>query len=174
MMNAPDTERAFRQACGTFATGITVILTQQGEEIHGMTANAFMSVSLNPRLIAISVNRTSRMHGFLAPEGVTFSVSILQSAQRPVSDAFSRRATDITPQWVPTAHPVPVIAGALAWFVCEKAQAIDAGDHTIVVGRVVDFGQHGEDQPLIFYRGRYFDRVANSEQEALEFLLLER
>jgi len=174
-MNAPDAERAFRQACGTFATGITVILTQRGRDIHGMTANAFMSVSLNPRLIAISVSRTSRMHGYLAPENAKFSVSILQSAQRSVSDAFARRGAEMPePQWLPTDHQVPVIRGALAWFICEKAQAVEAGDHTVIIGRVVDFAQPGDDQPLIFYRGRYFDRVENGDREALEFLLLER
>jgi len=173
-MNALDTERAFRQACGTFATGITVILTRQGEAIHGMTANAFMSVSLNPRLIAVSVNRTSRMHGLLAPEGVIFSVSVLQADQRWISDAFSRRGREMTSDGISTAHQVPVVAGALAWFVCEKTQAIEAGDHTIVIGRVMDFWHESEDYPLIFYRGRYFDRVENRDPEALEFLLLER
>ena len=85
-----DTAVEFRRTLGMFATGVTVITTQVGEQIHGMTANAFMSVSLQPPLILISVDRRAKMNNLLG-EGVRYGVSVLEERQSVLSDRFGRR-----------------------------------------------------------------------------------
>src|SRR5215831_20562820 len=83
----------FRRTLGMFATGVTVITTRAGDQVHGMTANAFMSVSLRPPLILVSVDRRARMNALLR-EGVRFGVSVLEERQGALSDHFAGRVRD--------------------------------------------------------------------------------
>jgi len=83
----------FRRTLGMFATGVTVITTKRGDQVHGMTANAFMSVSLQPPLILISIDRRAKMNALLH-EGVRYGVSVLEESQSAVSDRFAGRAAD--------------------------------------------------------------------------------
>src|SRR6476646_7217234 len=85
-----DPALAFRRTLGMFATGVTVLTTRVGGQVHGMTANAFMSVSLQPPLVLISLDRRSRMCGMLH-EGNRFGVSVLAQGQTGLSDFFARR-----------------------------------------------------------------------------------
>src|ERR671935_2992690 len=85
----------FRRTLGMFATGVTVITTRVGEVVHGMTANAFMSVSLEPPLILISVDRRARMNALLR-EGIRYGVSVVEEHQTALSDRFAGRASDDT------------------------------------------------------------------------------
>src|SRR3954465_10362029 len=91
----PDSDPAiaFRRTLGMFATGVTVLTTRVGDQVHGMTANAFMSVSLSPPLVLISLDRRSRMCGMLH-EGNRFGVSVLAQGQTELSDLFAGRAPD--------------------------------------------------------------------------------
>src|ERR687896_2470927 len=82
---------AFRRTLGMFATGVTVLTTRTGETVHGMTANAFMSVSLRPPLVLVSVDRRARM-SHLLHEGVRFGVNVLAAGQESLSDHFAGRA----------------------------------------------------------------------------------
>ena len=84
---------AFRRTLGMFATGVTVLTTRVGEQVHGMTANAFMSVSLQPPLVLISIDRRARM-GALLHEGTRFGVSVLEAKQTGLSDRFAGRTAD--------------------------------------------------------------------------------
>ncbi len=175
MMEAMDRQRKFRQACGKFATGITVIMVKQGSEIHGMTANAFMSVSLDPLLVAVSVSKATKMHRCLSESDVSFTISILHSQQQTVAEVFGRphQRLQSQPPLASVDGEFPIVRDPAAWFLCHKTQAIDAGDHTIVIGAVETFGER-EHHPLIFYRGEYFSQLNPDQDEMLEFSLLER
>ncbi|MDQ4030125.1 MAG: flavin reductase family protein, partial [Actinomycetota bacterium] len=88
---ASDPSLELRRTLGMFATGVTVITTRLGDQIHGMTANAFMSVSLTPPLILISIDRRAKLNGMLG-EGVRFGISVLEASQAALSDRFAGRA----------------------------------------------------------------------------------
>ncbi len=145
-------DRQFRTAMGKFATGITVIATEVEGEVHGMTANAFMSVSLDPKLIVISVREQARILSLLQ-ESKTFSVNILAEDQQEVSMIFAGQLKD---KQVEFDHldGKPVIPGAIAQIACEVSAEYVEGDHTLFIGKVTDI--HLEDkEPLLFYSGKY-------------------
>ncbi|MFD1425556.1 flavin reductase family protein [Kroppenstedtia sanguinis] len=146
-------DRHFRNAMGRFATGVTVITTQVEDEVHGMTANAFMSVSLNPKLITVSVDHQAHMHKKLK-KSKGFAVSILSKEQRDISMHFAGQKLmdeEINFDFV---AGVPVIPDALATVVCNAHSSHDLGDHTLYVGEVIEIGLH-EGDPLTFFAGRY-------------------
>ena len=108
---------ALRETLGMFATGVTVITTRVGDQIHGMTANAFMSVSLEPPLVLISVDRRTKMCSLLH-EGLRFAVSVLAADQHALSDRFAGRAPEDAP--MPSfaiVHETPLVDGSAAQFV---------------------------------------------------------
>ena len=122
-----DPRIALRRTLGMFATGVTVITTREGEKVHGMTANAFMSVSLEPPLVLISVDRRTKMCGLLH-EGRTYGVSVLCEAQSALSDRFAGRAGATRPEpRFEIVHDTPLVEGALAHFVAER--------HPLLLGR---------------------------------------
>jgi flavin reductase (DIM6/NTAB) family NADH-FMN oxidoreductase RutF len=145
----------FRRTLGMFATGVTVITTRVGEQLHGMTANAFMSVSLRPPLIVISVDRRARMNQLLR-EGVRFGVSVLEEGQGALSDRFAGR---IPPEDAPEAafeivHDAPLVQDALAHLVARVVRSYWGGDHSLFLGQV-EYVRYGEGTPLLFHGGRY-------------------
>jgi flavin reductase (DIM6/NTAB) family NADH-FMN oxidoreductase RutF len=149
-----DPAAAFRRTLGMFATGVTVITTQDHDQVHGMTANAFMSVSLRPPLIVISVDRRARMHALLN-EGRRYGISVLADEQRTLSDRFAGRTAD-GPAEVEfeLAHETPLVRGALAHLVARVVRSYWGGDHSLFVGQV-EYARYGEGQPLLFHGGRY-------------------
>ncbi|WP_407495211.1 flavin reductase family protein [Pseudooceanicola sp. MF1-13] len=146
--------RALRDACGRFATGVTVISTVTEDGDHGMTANAFMSISLDPPLISISLDRKARMLGKVR-EARRYAVSILTSGMEPLARHFAGRADPTVTQ--PFAHlqGVPVVPGASAVFVADVTQEVEAGDHVLFIGRVRHMELSDDAQPLLFYGGRF-------------------
>lgn len=151
--NAPFDTRAFRNACGKFATGITVVTTVVDGETHGMTANAFMSVSLEPPLIAVSVAKKAHMHAYIAQSG-RYAVSILRTDQESHSSHFAGWAVDGFEAQFEQRHDHPTIGQAIATFVTTVVAAHEAGDHTIYIGHV-DYFESTEEDPVLFYAGRY-------------------
>ncbi|MEZ4708256.1 MAG: flavin reductase family protein [Caldilineaceae bacterium] len=145
--------RAFRNACGKFATGITVVTTVVDGETHGMTANAFMSVSLEPPLVAVSVAKKAHMHDHIAHSG-RYAVSILRADQESHSSHFAGWAVDGFEAQFDERHEHPTIAQAIATFVTTVVDAHDAGDHTIYIGRV-DYFESSDEDPVLFYAGKY-------------------
>src|SRR5688500_7223834 len=112
-----DPRIALRRTLGMFATGVTVITTREGDQVHGMTANAFMSVSLEPPLVLISVDRRTRMCGLLYG-GRNFGVSVLCATQSELSDRFAGRPNPAAPEpRFEMIHDTPLVDGALAHFV---------------------------------------------------------
>lgn len=145
---------ALRRTAGMFATGVTVITTALDEQIHGMTANAFMSVSLDPPLVLISVDRRTKMCGLLH-EGSRFGVSILASDQEDTSDHFARRAAPGTPEpRFALVHETPLVDGALAHFVAAVQRSYWGGDHSLFLGRV-EYAHHRAGRPLLYHGGQY-------------------
>lgn len=160
--------RAYRDLVGHFATGVTVI-TMAGEAPRGMTANAITSVSLDPQLLLVCVDKGSTTHDPLLHSGA-FTVNILAADQREASDFFalhgeeherSLRTGDMPDRmggfsYHPGATGSPILEGTLGWLDCRIWDNYDGGDHTIVVGEVVDMElSRRNGGPLLFFTGGY-------------------
>ena len=149
-----DPALAFRKTLGMFATGVTVLTTRVGEQVHGMTANAFMSVSLQPPLVLVSIDRRARM-GALLHEGTRFGVSVLEAQQTGLSDRFAGRVADELPEATfELVHETPLVEGALAHLVAGVVRSYWGGDHSLFLGQV-EYARYGEGRPLLFHGGRY-------------------
>lgn len=145
---------AFRRALGQFATGVTVVSLATEDGVHGMTANSFTSVSLDPPLILVCVGKSNKTHS-LIQEQERFAVNILAEDQVDVSNWYAgRRDNEVSPDWNLDIAGSPVLMGAVAWLDCRLAFAYDGGDHTIYVGQVDQFDVQGG-SPLLFHQGRY-------------------
>jgi flavin reductase (DIM6/NTAB) family NADH-FMN oxidoreductase RutF len=154
-----DPRIALRRTLGMFATGVTVITTREGDQVHGMTANAFMSVSLEPPLVLISVDRRTKMCALLH-EGRNYGVSVLCEGQAALSDRFAGRAIAGAPEpRFEIVHDTPLVDGALAHFVANINRSYWGGDHSLFLGRV-EYARYSEGTPLLFHGGRY-ERLGN-------------
>lgn len=149
-----------RRAFGTFATGVTVVTTG-GAEPHAMTANSFTSVSLEPPLVLLSVDRRALMHHRL-PAARRFAVSVLAAHQEGIARHFAdpTRMRGVAEfdrvAWQPgRLTGVPLIAGALARFECELWRTYDGGDHSIFVGLLLSVDWRGDDEALLFLNGKF-------------------
>lgn len=150
----------FRRAMGCFATGVTIITVDLDGIVHGMTANAFASVSLDPMLVLVCVHNQAATHAHLHARK-RFGVNVLCEAQRSVSEYFSspdrfadeRKGTPAA-QFERTPHGTPMLQGALAYLECRLRSAEDAGDHTIFIADVEEVVVR-EGDPLLFFRGKY-------------------
>jgi flavin reductase len=152
--------QALRHVFGAFATGVTVV-TVGGAQPHGMTANSFTTVSIDPPLVLICVERTAVMHHAL-PAMSRFAVSILGSRQEDVARHFADRQRPLGAaqfdgvDTLPGRHTTaPLIAGALTHVECELWRRYDGGDHSIFVGRVLGLDRVVEEGALVFCRGRF-------------------
>jgi flavin reductase (DIM6/NTAB) family NADH-FMN oxidoreductase RutF len=146
--------RQLRDACGQFGTGVTVITTHCDGHDHGMTANAFMSISLDPPLIAISIAKKARMLANIQKAG-RFAVSVLAEGMEDLAWHFAGKPKPDLCDFFERREGLPVIADAAATFVTELADEILAGDHTIFLGRVHQMSHDLGKKPLLFFRGRF-------------------
>jgi flavin reductase (DIM6/NTAB) family NADH-FMN oxidoreductase RutF len=149
----------FRQIFGHFATGVTVITTAADGWLHAMTANAITSVSLDPLLLLVCVDKTAHMHEEM-PKAGRFGVSILADGQEDVSRLFAQHAPPEQGALQGVAYhfgpnDTPVIDGCLAYLECATREQLPGGDHTIFLGEVLGGGVLTEGEPLLFYRGGY-------------------
>lgn len=149
--------RAFRRTIGLFGTGVTVVAVQVPGDVLGMTANAVSSVSLDPLLVLVCVDHRARLAGHLAI-GLPFSINVLRDDQEVLSRYFAGGWRDLPPPefrfevWEDT----PRLVGALAALRCVVDRLYDGGDHTIVIGRVVELHEAPSPwNPLLFFAGRY-------------------
>lgn len=150
----PDT---FRSVLGRFASGVTVVTSLDADgQAHGMTVSAFCSLSLEPPLVLVCVDREASMHDLLEP-GTAFAVNILSAGQEAISRRFSTGDPPNRFDGIGYARGrtgVPVLDDVLAWMECRVAARHAEGDHTIVVGQVETAGAQQE-RPLLYYRGGY-------------------
>jgi len=154
---------ALRRALGSFPTGVTIITAAGPSAPVGVTANSFASVSLDPPLVLWSVSHTSRSyHKFL--ESGHFAINILADDQIGVSQQFASSSDNKFNHvpWRKGKTGAPLIDGALAYFDCVCEAKYEGGDHTIMVGRVVDFARY-DGAPLVFFQGRYGVAVDHPE-----------
>ena len=149
----------FRSIMGRFATGVTVITTAAGEEMQGMTANAVTSLSLDPVMVLICVDKASHTHHVLEAGGV-FAVNILGEHQQDVSRTFARRAEPEIGslrghRFTMGVTGAPILEDCLAYLDCRVVLVHPGGDHSIFLGEVVDAAVVNEGTPLLFYAGKY-------------------
>lgn len=122
-------------------------------QTFGITVNAFMSVSLDPPLVAIAIDKRARAHATLLNAG-RFGVSVLTSDQQTLSDQFAGRPVQQIQHPFEQLDGFPVLRGALAQLVCSSYQSHDIGDHTLFVGKVQAL-RHSDGAPLLFFKGQY-------------------
>jgi flavin reductase (DIM6/NTAB) family NADH-FMN oxidoreductase RutF len=146
-------DRLFRTAMGKFATGVTVIATDVEGDVHGMTANAFMSVSLSPKLVVISIGEKAKILEKIK-QSQSFSVNILAADQQELSMIFAGQIKEPREVIFDRLDGKPVLAGAVAQIACEVSAEHVEGDHTLFIGRVTDIKLE-DVEPLLFFSGRY-------------------
>lgn len=160
-----DRKKALREAFGAFMTGITVVTmrTNDGTPI-GFTANSFSSVSLDPALLLVSIAKSSSSFEAFS-ETKNFAINVLAESQKDISNTFARPSTDRFAglDWQLSEHGSPLLGGSSAWFDCCMHQVVDAGDHAILIGRVLSFESAGY-AGLGYYRGGYFTPAKSSTE----------
>lgn len=149
----------YRSLIGRFATGVTVVTTNVDGRLHGMTANAVCSLSLEPLQLLVCVDRESNCYQQMR-RAEAFGLSILASDQEEISNAFARTTAPAAGSLLGVAFREgrlgePLIENALAHLECRIAERIDGGDHIIVIGDVVAGERLRDAEPLLFYGGRY-------------------
>jgi len=155
-VSTPFTQLEFRNALGSFATGVTIItaLGENGQKI-GMTANSFNSVSLNPPLVLWSIGKNANcFDDFIKARA--FAVHVLAADQEEISNSFATPGKDRF-EGIECSQGllgIPILPHYSACFQCKKAAQHEGGDHVIITGEVTNFTDN-ELQPLLFYRGKY-------------------
>ena len=154
---SPIDERAFRDAMGSFATGICVVTANNaGGEAIGMTVNSFSSLSLNPPLVLVCLGVESARSQAIINAG-RFNICVLTDGQMDVSNHFAQPGQGLAEDgMVETgANGAPVVPGAAAQIECDVEAKHPGGDHTILVGRVTRLVTNTDTQPLLYFRGKY-------------------
>jgi flavin reductase (DIM6/NTAB) family NADH-FMN oxidoreductase RutF len=145
---------AFRRTVGRFATGITVVTTVVDGVDHAMTANSFTTVSIEPLLVLVCVEKEARFHDALLEAG-TWGVSVLDASSRATADWFATRGRPLHGQLDRVPHGRGALTGC-ALLDSSLATVEDGGDHSIVVGEVLSLGTPRPDaRPLVYFRSRY-------------------
>jgi flavin reductase (DIM6/NTAB) family NADH-FMN oxidoreductase RutF len=150
------TQDRFRQALGRFASGVTVVTTHEAGAPIGLTVSSFASLSLDPPLVLVAIDRRVRANAAIGQTGA-FAVNILTAGQEWLSRQFATRNVDrfAGVAWQPgAALGLPLLDGALAQLECRLHQTLPGGDHTIFVGEVVA-AELGDAAPLLYFRSAY-------------------
>ncbi|MDQ7051545.1 MAG: flavin reductase family protein [candidate division KSB1 bacterium] len=148
----------FRNILSQFASGVTVVTTRNGDTLHGLTVSSFCSVSLEPPLILVCIDKKASSHDVLQASK-RFAVNVLTAAQQDLSNRFAdpRRSPKERFQGLAVRTAVtqsPILPDVLAYLDCEVYAEYDGGDHTIFVGKVVA-GDVGEGMPLLYWNRGY-------------------
>lgn len=149
--------RRFRDVLGSFASGVTVVTTISGGTPVGMTCQSFSSVSLDPPMVLFVPAKTSRAWPLMQRSG-KFCVNFLGAEQADVSNTMASRGIDKFAEvgWSPSESTgSPLIDGALGYVDCAIHAVHEAGDHYVVIGRVLDLAQRDAKEPLLFFQGHY-------------------
>jgi flavin reductase (DIM6/NTAB) family NADH-FMN oxidoreductase RutF len=151
----PIDEAQFRQTLSRFASGVTVVTTVREGQPHGMTVASFASLSLNPPLVLVCIDKGVKTHDAIAAQG-QFAVNILGQGQTDISLRFATKADDkfTGVAMRPGKSGLPLIESALATLECSLRDQLPGGDHTIFVGEV-EHAAFIEGRPLIYFRAGY-------------------
>jgi flavin reductase (DIM6/NTAB) family NADH-FMN oxidoreductase RutF len=146
----------FRSVLGRFASGVTIVTTRDAEgRDHGMTVSAFCSVSLEPPLVLVCIGHDATMHPLVGAIG-HFAINVLASDQEALSRRFASKDVQRFDGigFTRGESGVALLDGVLGWLECRAESRHDAGDHTILIGRV-EAAHAGDGRPLLYYRGGY-------------------
>jgi flavin reductase ActVB len=160
----PVTPELFRSALSRFASGVTVVTTKDAAgNPHGITVSAFCSVSLDPPMVLICIEKTTGSH-YAFPESGRFVVNILNADQKNISERFASPFDDKFDgiDLTMNVDGIAVLSGCLGILECRVRHAFDGGDHSIFVGEV-EHASAAEGDPLIYFRGNYF-RVGDAAE----------
>ena len=152
----PIDKEVFRQVLSHFAAGVTVVTTLDAEQRpHGLTATAFSSVSLDPPLVLVCVDKKAETYPQFEPAGI-FAVNFLALGQRHISQSFAKHGGDKFSgvSWRPGALGTPLLDGTIGHVECRIRYWYDAGDHTIMVGEI-ESADAREGEPLLHFRHAY-------------------
>jgi flavin reductase (DIM6/NTAB) family NADH-FMN oxidoreductase RutF len=156
MSSAAVSADLFRRACALFPTGVAVLTTRASDGTpHGLTVNAFCSLSLDPPLVLVAIDRICSVLETFEKSG-HFAINFLSAEQQNLSIRFSElpegRFTGVS--WTPGSEGAPLMEGAIGSVECRTTQVIDAGDHRALIGEVIA-ATVGEGEPLVFFRSGY-------------------
>jgi 3-hydroxy-9,10-secoandrosta-1,3,5(10)-triene-9,17-dione monooxygenase reductase component len=163
----------FRLVMGHFVTGVTVISALDGVRPLGITVNALSSVSLDPPLVMVALDRRRFLTPVVRAAG-RYAVNILSEEQQALSDCFAGapvepgREAFCGAAWHPGKTGLPIIEGSIAWLECTVVETFSAGDHDLFIGRVDALGTEDDHpMPLLYYRRQYLqiERAATAEVE---------
>lgn len=153
-LNADD----FKGAMGSWAAGVTIVTTRDGDSVYGLTVSSFSSLSLDPTLILVSIQNSNLLLSMVERSRV-FGVSILAQGQEEISGQLARSGREAVQSYdFPTRELVtgaPIIDGSIGYVDCELHEMLSGGDHTILVGKVVAAGYDDGKQPLLYFRRAY-------------------
>ncbi|MEU1288601.1 flavin reductase family protein [Kitasatospora sp. NPDC005856] len=162
--------KALRETMARFATGVTV-LTTGGEYAHGMTANAFSSVSLEPPMVLCCVGRSATMHEAITATR-SFAVTVLGADQEHLARYFTNKSRPRGAaqfdglDWQPGPFTgAPLLSGSLAWLECKLAEQYDGGDHSIFLGEVLASDWADDRQALLFYGGAFHRGIGGTPEQ---------
>jgi len=149
----------FRKVLSQFATGVTIVTTRHGDEIHGLTANSFCSVSLAPPLVLVCVDKDAHSHDLIQKSG-TFAVNILTAAQEPLARRFATNSLSAAERFAGIKQHgeitgAPIFEESLGWLDCRLFATHAGGDHTILVGEVMALGKRQKNEPLLYFHSKY-------------------
>lgn len=150
---------SLRKIMRQWATGVTLVTSHDRGRPHGMTVTSFTSVSLQPPIILVSLEKSSRTHGMVQEER-TFAVSVLAEDQRDLADRFAGRIPDSDDRFAgveyrPAASGSPIPLGSLAYLDCRVAGTYSAGTHTLFLGEVIDGEVLRQGPPLLYHNRDY-------------------
>lgn len=159
-VSRPDPE-ALRETLRFWTTGVTMVAARHAGVAHGMTVNSFNSLSLDPPLVSVSLEKITRTHQLVTEAGI-FSVTILSQDQRALSDRFAGRDSEQSDRFegletFSLETGSPILTQGLAFFDCRVSASHDAGTHTVFIGEVLACGRftESEERPLVYFNRGY-------------------
>lgn len=159
----PINQDNFRDAMRHFPAGVTLVTVKAGDEIHGLTVSAFVSVSPTPPLISVIIDHKGRGHELFEQSNAVFAVNILREGQEELSNhfAFSKEDRFAMGHWGEAVTGAPVLEDALAWLDCTVYSRHTAGTHTIYIGEVQASKVVGTDCKPLVYWNRGYQKINN-------------
>jgi 3-hydroxy-9,10-secoandrosta-1,3,5(10)-triene-9,17-dione monooxygenase reductase component len=163
----------YREVMGHFATGISVVTTFEGDRPAGITVNAFSSVSLDPPLVMVALDRRRFITPMVRGAG-RYAVNVLGADQQALSDCFAH--APVTPgreafcgaSWHPGPTGLPLVDRSIATLECTIVETFSAGDHDLFIGRVDSLAQHREGVPPLLYFRRHYLRIEQGAESPVE------
>lgn len=152
----------FRDTLRFFASGVTIVTSRRGDERHGMTVSAFVSVSADPPLVAVLIERSTGLNTLLEGEDAVFAISFLTTDQIELSNRFAfERQEDrfLAGRWESAETGAPVLADGLAWLDCRLESRHPAGSHQLYIGRVVASKVSRPDAAPLLYWDRDYRKL---------------